>query len=163
MHPLRLRERVPSRRAAGVGSLSGHALRFHKRGVDGSGKCNALYTGHPSDAVEGVLYEIDIGERGRLDAAESLGSGYGIQAVDIVTRGRVRQAFTYLAQPGYIDAALQPFTWYKAFVVAGARHHCLPASYVEILESVEAVEDPNAARAEAHFRILSELMSRPAP
>ncbi len=163
MHPLRLRKRVPSCRAIGVGSLTGHALHFHKRGVDGSGKCNALQTGRPADAVEGVLFEITPRERRELDVAESLGSGYARETVRIVSNGEVRQAFTYLAQPGYIDAALRPFTWYKAFVVAGARFHRLPVRYVETLESAHALEDPDAERAEASFRMLRELLSRWAP
>jgi hypothetical protein len=163
MHPLRLRERVPSCRAIGVGSLAGHSLRFHKRGVDGSGKCNALQTGRPSDAVAGVVYEIARRERRELDEAESLGSGYAIQTVDVVSNGGVRQAFTYLADPGYIDAALHPYAWYKGFVVAGARYHRLPPRYVATLESVNAVADPNAARADANLRILSKLVGRCTP
>ncbi len=163
MHPLRLRERAPSYRALGVGTLTGHALRFHKRGVDGSGKCNALQTGRRGDAVRGVLYQIAQKECRELDAAESLGCGYARETVQIVSNGGLREVFTYLAQPAYIDAALRPFTWYKALVVAGARFHRLPVRYVETLESVHAVEDPDGARALANFRILRELLSRRAP
>ncbi len=163
MHPLRLWGRVPSGRAIGTGSLTGHALRFHKRGVDGSGKCNALRTGRAWDAVEGVLYEITRQERRQLDLAESLGSGYARETVRIVSNDEGRRAFTYFAQSGYIDSDLHPFTWYKAFVVAGARFHRLPLRYVEALECAHAVEDPDVTRAEANFRILRKVLGRRAP
>ena len=41
LHPERLRERVPSAESLGVARLEAHVLRFHKRGRDGSGKCDA--------------------------------------------------------------------------------------------------------------------------
>ena len=45
LHPTRLGDRAPSVELVGTAVLEGHALRFHKRGADGSGKCNALATG----------------------------------------------------------------------------------------------------------------------
>ena len=42
----RLRERVPSATAIGIGQLAGHSLRWDKRSErDGSGKCDAEATG----------------------------------------------------------------------------------------------------------------------
>ena len=35
----------------GAASLTGFVLRFHKRGRDGSGKCDALRTGDPADRL----------------------------------------------------------------------------------------------------------------
>ena len=40
----RLRERMPSCKPLGIAKLPGHALRFHKRSKDQSGKCNAFAT-----------------------------------------------------------------------------------------------------------------------
>lgn len=38
----RLRERMPSCKPLGIATLPGHALRFHKRSTDKSGRCNAF-------------------------------------------------------------------------------------------------------------------------
>jgi hypothetical protein len=42
MSTARLRERMPSCKPLGTATLPGHALRFHKRSTDKSGKCNAF-------------------------------------------------------------------------------------------------------------------------
>ena len=38
--------RTPSARPVGTSLLPGHRLTFHKRGRDGSGKCDAFETAH---------------------------------------------------------------------------------------------------------------------
>ena len=43
LHPLRLTLRVPSARVIGVVEMPGYMLEFHKRSIDGSGKC-LIYT-----------------------------------------------------------------------------------------------------------------------
>lgn len=45
-----------------------------------------------------------------------------------------------------IDDSLQPYTWYKALVVAGAREHRLSEDYVSDLERVDAFVDPDRER-----------------
>lgn len=42
----RLIARTPSARPVGTSLLPGHRLTFHKRGRDGSGKCDAFETAH---------------------------------------------------------------------------------------------------------------------
>src|SRR5215472_14345628 len=79
MDTTRLRYRAPSCRFHFVARLQNFQLRFHKRSNDGSGKCNAFYTGTPSDTVFGAVYEISLEEKPTLDRAEGLGRGYNEQ------------------------------------------------------------------------------------
>ena len=56
LHPARLAARTPSCHALGRAVLARHVLRFHKRGRDGSAKCDAWFTGDPTDRLYGVVY-----------------------------------------------------------------------------------------------------------
>jgi gamma-glutamylcyclotransferase len=132
----RLQERAPSARPIGTGLLRGHALRWHKVGRDLSGKCDILSTGDPGDVVHGVLYELSLGDKPALDAAEGLGAGYEEKEVDIQTPTGVVRAHVYYAT--HIDPAVVPYTWYKALVVAGAQQHALPAEYISKLLAAPA-------------------------
>ena len=140
----RLRARVPSARARGRGRLPCHALRWHKLGRDGSGKCDVVPTDAPdasdapnaSDDVWGVLYDVAWTEKPALDAAEGLGVGYFEKEVRIVTDDGECLARTYRANPDRVDATLRPRDWYKDHVVRGAREHGLPADYIRALENV---------------------------
>ncbi len=140
----RLQERAPSARAIGTGVLKGHALRWHKVGRDQSGKCDAFMTGNANDVVHGVIYEIAAADKPSLDFAEGLGAGYDEKEAAIHTAHGVIRAHLYCAT--HIDPVVLPLHWYKAFVVAGARQHELPAEYIAALEAVPAVDDPDAAR-----------------
>lgn len=137
----RLRQRTPSAKPFGRARLRAHRLRWHKRGRDGSGKCDAAFTGRREDAVWGVLYAIDSAEKRLLDAAEGLGVGYGEKDVQVVAAdGAVVVARTYEAKPAMRDGALLPLPAYKRRVLAGAREHGLPKDYVAALEKVETSE-----------------------
>ena len=145
----RLRERVPSATPIGIGQLEGHALRWDKRSWrDGSGKCDAEFTGKRSDVVWGLVFELDPEEKLALDQAEGLGNGYMEAAVNILTEAGPITAVTYLATDK--DASLRPYHWYKALVIAGAREHGLPSSYRTLLELVITVSDPDPTRASMH-------------
>ena len=141
----RLQERTPAVRLVGKAVLYGHALRFHKRGDDGSGKCDAFYTGRQIDRIHGVLYSLGPGERQILDDIEGVGCGYEISNVDVHT-GSPTKAFTYVAQKHYIDHAMEPFGWYRNFVLAGALEHQFPNPYVQKIREVVFKEDPNHVR-----------------
>jgi gamma-glutamylcyclotransferase len=149
MLTVRLCERVPSATAIGIGQLKGHALRWDKRSWrDGSGKCDAEFTGQQSDVVWGVIFELDPEEKPALDKAEGLGAGYMEKTVNILTEAEPITAVTYFATDK--DASLRPYHWYKALVIAGAREHGLPPSYRSRLELVVTVSDPDPARASMH-------------
>lgn len=132
----RLQARVPSARARCRGRLPHHALRWHKLGRDGSGKCDIVPTSAPN-VVWGVLFDVSRNEKPALDAVEGLGIGYFEKEVRIVTGDGECLALTYHANPARTDAALRPFDWYKDYVVRGAREHALPADYIRALERVE--------------------------
>ncbi len=152
MHPLRLGQRLPSARRVGVYALAGHALRFHKVGKDGSGKCDAFRTGLAADRVLGVLYEIDAEEEATLDRLEGLGIGYRKATARLSNAaGASALAFTYEAIR--IDATLRPFSWYKQHVLEGAREAGLNADYIAAIARQEAIEDACAERTRRELAI----------
>ena len=141
----RLRRRVPSATAVGVARLPEHAFRFHKRSDDGSGKGDAFSTGNPANAVQGVIFDIDPREKGALDDAEALGRGYEEKTAAVFDGSDTpHQVTLYYATD--IDNSLRPYTWYKRFVVEGARQHGLPADYVAQIDAMPAIEDKNRKR-----------------
>jgi hypothetical protein len=147
MSTARLRKRMPSCKPLGIATLPGHALRFHKRSRDKSGKCNAFASGN-GHSVIGVLFSFDPAERAKLDEAEGVGSGYEHAMVTVINDiGRRRKVLTYLATPDHIDDSLKPYGWYKSFVLEGGKEHGLPPEYMATyIQSVEAIEDPNKTR-----------------
>ena len=151
----RMRQRVPSARFVAVGKLPGHVLKFHKRGADESAKCNAYPTGLADNEVYGVVFHIDANERPLLDATEGLGNGYNHTQIEIVTYASVLTAFTYTVDPRFIDDNLTSFTWYKKYVVEGAKHYVLPATYIRMLENIDAVPDDDHQRARRHADVLA--------
>lgn len=142
----RLRARVPSARLLGPAVLAGHALRFHKPGsIDGSGKCDAVYTDDAADRVFGALYSIATAELALLDRFEARGHGYERETVSVMTEnGEAVQAETYIATR--IDPRLRPLDWYKEHVLRGARALQLPGAYIRAIEAVAADADADEAR-----------------
>ncbi len=137
----RLRTRAPSAQPVAVARLPCHALRWHKRGRDGSGKCD-ISAADAGDAVWGVLFDIECVDKARLDAAEGLGFGYDQCVVQVVADSGPCRALTYQARPTHIDARLRPMPWYRRHVVAGAREHGLPAAYQRALAATPTTADP---------------------
>ncbi|VEP11288.1 Gamma-glutamylcyclotransferase [Hyella patelloides LEGE 07179] len=152
MSQKRLQKRISSPQSIGVYFLAQHKLRFHKISTDGSGKCDAYYTGNTADSVIGVLYEIDELEKPILDKFEFLGYGYNEKEVLIADeQGNVERAITYYALK--IDASLLPYSWYKEHVLFGARKAQLPTAYIEEIESIATKKDLNQERAFRELKI----------
>ena len=152
MSSKRLRARTESARAVGVYTLHGFALRFHKVGKDGSGKCDAFRTGDSADRVVGVLYDLDPADEAPLDRIEGPGWGYRKEEVEVEgPGGDVESAFTYCAIR--IDPSLRPYSWYLEHVLAGAREAGLPEGYVAEIERYDATPDPCEARERAELAI----------
>jgi len=147
----RLRYRVPGCRFEFVARLPNYKLCFHKRSKDGSAKCNAFRTAEPTDAVIGVVYEIPTNEKPALDRAEGLGAGYHEEIVPVLSpEGEKVTVHAYIADASFIDDSIQPYSWYKNFVLAGAEEHRLPAEYVESrIGAVHAIRDPDPQREQA--------------
>lgn len=157
MHPLRLEERIGAHDIVGAARLPGHRLMFHKRGRDGSGKCDAWHTGDPAHVVHGVLYRIGAPQKSLLDRIEGVGRGYEAASVTVHNGQGECRALAYRAQPAHIDPAARPFSWYHALVVHGARYHRLPRSYVDAIAVVEALDDPDTLRQAQHLDLLRGL------
>ncbi len=159
MHPQRMKARVSSAVKVGIARLAQYSLCFHKRGwKDGSGKCNAYFTGNPGDKVIGVVYKILASEKEKLDTHEGVGNGYEIRTVDVCSESGTNAAFTYVASSSHIDDSLPPYSWYKEYVVHGARYNGLPESYIETITETSAVEDPDSLRAEKEFAVIRSSM-----
>lgn len=157
----RMLARAPGAVVVAAGVLDGHALRWHKRGRDGSGKCDALATGLAADAVHGVVYALTAEDKAALDGVEGLGVHYFEKPVRIRGgQGRELDALVYVANPARIDERAIPWTWYRDFVVTGARQHGLPGRYVDALERVFAARDPDAAREFRETAVLSSARVR---
>lgn len=140
----RLAARVQGLRTIGVASLAGHRLAFHKRGRDGSGKCDIAPAAQ--GRVWGVVFDMPAAQRSALDRHEGLGRGYELKTVELTLAGdRLLTAFCYYAT--HVDPALQPYDWYRAHVLHGAREHRLPHDYVAAIGAVTAIPDPDAERA----------------
>ncbi|TKB09456.1 gamma-glutamylcyclotransferase [Desulforhopalus sp. IMCC35007] len=145
MSLLRMQKRVPSAKALGVYILAGHLLKFHKAGMDGSGKGDAYFTGLKTDSVFGVLYSMQYRDKSLLDDAEGLGYGYAEKKVQLKTRtGEKATGFLYYATT--IDNTLHPFSWYIEHIVVGARAAALPEPYVDKICGVETIEDEDRNR-----------------
>jgi gamma-glutamylcyclotransferase len=135
----KIRQFAPSAAYIGVARLQGYRLAWHKPGaIDHSGKCDIVPSGQEA-CVYGVLYDIADEELPALNAAEG---GYTLEDVDVECSGERVRAKAYIAVKH--DSSLLPYAWYKTLVVAGARAANLPAFYVAQLESVEAMQDPDA-------------------
>ena len=153
MSRARLEARVGACRSLGAARLDAYVLRYHKRGRDGSGKCDAYYTGALTDAMYGVVFELDQRQGERLDGFEGL--DYVRKTVEVSIGGQPHEAFAYVVKPEAIQPNLSPFPWYHAFVLQGAIEANLPPDYIERLRTVVTVPDPDPARQAENDRILA--------
>lgn len=151
----RIEERLGAVSVIATGRLDGHALRFHKTGRDGSGKADAFATRNAADVVFGVVYEMSREAKRELDRIEGIGSHYLEKEVSITTEAGSLAATVYCACDWRIDAAAVPFDWYLRLVVEGARHHRLPAPYVDVIAAHPVRVDPDRARADRMLRLLT--------
>lgn len=127
-----------------IAKLQGFELRFHKRSNDGSGKADVISSAEAAAEIWGVIYEIEEKDLSKLDNGEK---GYYRTRISLVTReGASIEAFIYLADQSQIDSRLLPYTWYKRFLLEGAKEHQLPPKYISQLEAIQAQEDKNIIR-----------------
>ena len=152
MLPRRIEQRLGQCQLTGVVSLGGYALHFHKRGGDGSGKCDAYQTGISTDTLYGVVYSLTRPQKNMLDDFE--GPGYASQYVSVNAGASVLTACAYVARTEHVETTLRPFGWYKSIVLAGARVHGLPAHYIARIAAVESLPDPDPGRDSHHLAML---------
>lgn len=147
----RLQERVCRVRILGTGMLRGYLLKFHKKGMDGSAKCDAFYTGNPDHYVLGRVFAINEQQKILLDRVEGLGKGYCEKMVEILpvcslsapVQGRQKASIYYATD---IDESLKPFSWYKNHVLQGGREAGFDCDYMRLIEQTAAIEDPDLSR-----------------
>ena len=121
-------------------------MKFHKPSKkDGSGKCDAAFTGNPEDSVLGALYSIQTSQLPELDRFEGRGYGYERKAVSVNSlSGEPSSAETYIATNS--DPSLRPLDWYKEHVLRGARGIGLPSGYIASIEAIVADIDADEQR-----------------
>ncbi len=140
LHTVRLADRVSSTRFLGTAFLPHWSLHFHKRSKDDSGKCNIL----PGDnGVYLAIFEISAEDKLVLDKIEGLGDGYSELSLSIPDVGNCA---SYTAEDTHIDDSLRPYDWYKELVLAGAKFHGFPDNYLNAIERVQALRDPDFQR-----------------
>ncbi len=141
----RIRARVPVIRQLGVYRLSEHILKFHMLSDDGSGKCDAFFTGKKEDYMLGIVYELDEVSKEALDKIEGLGGSSLEKDVELMSlSGEPLSARTYYAHQ--IDRRLKPYFWYRYHVLTGARESQMPEDYIHQLERVQCISDPDRQR-----------------
>lgn len=151
LHPVRLRARTASAQLLGTAVLEAWQLVFHKRGQDGSGKCNI----RPGQGqVFAAVYAIESGELRQLDAIEGVNRGYYRQPVDVPDYG---QCFVYRAQQTHVDARIRPFCWYQSLVLQGCLYHDFPGQYVARIRAERYCADPNEQRRASNERLLRKI------
>ena len=155
---IRQLDRAPGAVRIDRASLRGYDLRFHKRGADGSGKCDCFESGDGSHVVHGALFAVPEEQHADLDRVEGLGHGYSKRELEVEVGYRSQsgttKAWLYCAQSTHIDDTLEPFRWYRDLVVAGARSSGFPDEYIRAIAAVEVQEDPDHARAQRMQRLL---------
>jgi len=152
----RIKHRVASAVVVSTAYLTEHSLRFHKKSIDGSAKCDIVNTQEPDDIVHGVVYELAASDKPILDEHEGLGNGYEEKQVSLMLpHGETITATTYYAT--YIDASLLPYRWYKEHVLRGAREHVLPPAHIAAIEAVASIADPDQENHAKELSIYSRL------
>ncbi|WP_449427205.1 gamma-glutamylcyclotransferase family protein [Rhodanobacter umsongensis] len=157
LHPLRLSLRVPNSRLVGTTKLDGCRLTFHKRSNDGSSKCNLDFTGDPNHLAHAAVYEIPRAEMHLLDRAEGVGSGYFKQQMMIELNDESLLVFVYLASQSHVAENLEPYDWYKGFVLAGAHKHQFPPEYLQQIAAIASKPDINESRRITMQNLLVQL------
>jgi hypothetical protein len=124
--------------------LDGYLLDFSKPSKkDGSGKANVSPSA--GNQVWGVLYEVHGADLARLDNGE--GTGYTRLKVTVRTvDGNPVDGWVYTATNPTTTRQLRPNSWYKRFLVEGAREHSLPVEYISGLQAIGAMNDSDPKR-----------------
>ena len=127
--PPQMRSRCPSAKVVGPATIRGWSAVYDKPSSDGSAKLNIRPD--PDGTVDGVVYEIEDGERQALDAAEPRYTPLTVE-VD----GERMLTYAFEGDPH----AKGPYDWYVSAVALGAASHGLP----ERLLGVDSLPDPIA-------------------
>ena len=151
LHPRRLQARTPSAQLLGTGTLHGYSLHFDKRSNDRSAKCTIRES---RNFVLVAVYELSAPDKIVLDGIEGVGDGYDQLSVPISGFG---ECFTYIAAETHIDASLAAYDWYHQLVLAGAQLHDFPRTYLQAIEQVVTMLDPDSSRSRDRWATVESL------
>lgn len=152
LHPLRLRWRLPAVRFIGTAAVPGWRLRFHKRSIDVSGKCNIVRS---AGRIHVAVYDLDASSLQLLDVIE--GAGYKRRPISVPDFG---DCHIYVAAACHIDDALLPYAWYRELVLLGAERHGFPDTYRSAIDRIPTIPDPDAKRARKQQMLITEMRLR---
>jgi hypothetical protein len=139
----RLQQWAKSARPVTPISICGFVMKFNKLGDDGSAKCNIVHTGKDEDTVPGVVFEMSVEDMAKLDDAKK---GYERIRLSLNGPNGPVTLLTYIAKGENTAEGIQPFTWYKNYVLEGAKMFKLPQAYIDrVIVPVEAKEAPAPA------------------
>jgi len=143
LDPDQMRTRCPGHRVVGVGALHDHRLTFPRWTERWEGGAASIQPAH-GPVVWGVLYELDDEDLAALDRAEGFhapGDPHNAYERETMSVELVRpadgsiprrvRAQVYVARPAN---PAPPSRRYLDTIVRGARHHRLPAEWIEALE-----------------------------
>jgi len=131
----------------------GCRLTFAKRSADGSGKCTAMPT-TDDHVVWGAIYRLTLADKRKLATFEV---GYQERSLMLPVDGVQKLGFTFIADTTHIDRSLRPYKWYKRLVVAGAREQGFPSEYIDEIDRIEPMIDPDAGRCASYDSILAQI------
>lgn len=154
LHPLRLKQRIPSAHLVGTTVLTGYELSFAKRGQDASGKGHIKAATH-QDRVYGAVYQMAADHKADLDKFE--GSGYGHSAFELEVNRAIYSCFAYAGLATHFDESLVPFHWYKELIMLGALYHEFPDDYVHNIQQTRSEEDPDPLRSQQNKRLVVKI------
>jgi cation transport regulator ChaC len=129
-----------------VAILHGYRLVFDLPIGDGERAC-ANVLAAPEEWVHGVAYRISTEEAARLDRTEGVPRAYQRLVVSLRRNGGdALPAFTYVS--GLRREGRKPSERYLNLILRGARHHGLPASWIDSLRATELAVDERRTQLE---------------
>ena len=143
LEPVQMAARAPGHRVVGRAVLPGHAVRFRGWGRDWAGAV-ATVEPAPGHDVHGVVFELTAAHYASLDAYEGYDGPDGADnlydRVPVRVRlegGREVEALTYVMRP---EPEGPPSPRYRDAILAGMRHHGLPAAAIAGIAAVPTAE-----------------------
>ncbi|GAB3514228.1 gamma-glutamylcyclotransferase family protein [Emticicia fontis] len=155
MNIKRIKQRVPSAIKVSNAFIKNYTMICNKVSRDGSSKANIVQTDNPNDIVWGIIFEISDNEKADLDKAEGLGRGY-LEAIFNFTdtNNKIHQAQVYIAHKDFINNNLVPYDWYKQIILSGAKQNELPDYYLEKIQYLDFITDPNEERRQENLSLV---------